>query len=82
MILQKWNYQTYKYEPYKVPDRWNCKEYSADMHEVVNCPHCGKRLLYGNTYTSMEIHNYFGVGYGVCGECYHEEWQRRKEAGM
>ena len=38
MILQKWNYQTRKYEPYKVPDQWNCKEYSADMYTVDLCP--------------------------------------------
>ena len=45
----------------------------------MNCPHCGKELPYGETYTSKEIHNWVGLGYGVCEECYEEEWKRRKK---
>ena len=80
MLLQKWNYKKHKYDPYEVPDDWNCHSYSDDMKEIVNCPHCGKELEFGDTYTSMEIHTpSFGFGYGVCSECYEKEWERRKK---
>ena len=57
MILNKWDYKEHKYKPYEVSDTWNCKTYSENMNEKVNCPHCGKvkkirRLLFfvRNTY--------------------------------
>lgn len=78
MLLQKWNYEKHKYEPYEVSDEWNCELYTEDMNELVNCPHCGKQLKYGDTYTSMEIHNHIGLGYGVCEKCYNNEWIRRR----
>ena len=80
MRLNKWNYDIHDYEPYEVPDDWNCKTYSADMEEVVNCPQCGKKILFGYGYTSMEIHTTFGMGYSVCEQCYEKEWNRRKKA--
>lgn len=79
MELRKWNYETHKYDPIEVPDEWNIQLYTDDMEEIVNCPHCGKELPYGETYTSKEIHNWVGLGYGVCEECYEEEWKRRKK---
>ena len=47
--------------------------------KIVNCPQCGKELPYGETYTSKEIHNWVGLGYGVCEECYEKECERRKK---
>ena len=80
MILNKWNYETHKYDQYSVPDEWNCQTYSSDMKEIVNCPHCGKELGFGNTYTSLEIHTpVFGFGYGVCRECHEKELERRRK---
>ena len=79
MELRKWNYKTHEYDPIEVPDEWNIPLYTDDMEEIVNCPHCGKELPYGETYTSKEIHNWVGFGYGVCEECYEEEWKRRKK---
>ena len=77
MILRKWNYKNHDYDNYEVPDEWNCKTYSNNMDELVNCPHCGKILPFGETYCSKEIHTpYVGFGYGVCKECYQEEWER------
>lgn len=70
-MMQKWNYEKRDYEPYKVPDSWNVKTYT-DMDEIVNCPHCGKELRFGDTYTSHEIHTEHGIGYGVCEDCYFE----------
>ncbi len=77
MILNKWNYKKHIYESYEIPNNWNCKLYSEDMNEIVNCPHCGKKLKYGDTYTSLEIHNNMGFGFGVCEKCYKKEWLRR-----
>lgn len=37
MILRKWNNKEHKYEPYEIPDNWNCKTYSIDMKEIINC---------------------------------------------
>ena len=50
-----------------------------DLKEAVNCPHCGKEIPFGGTYTSLEIHTNMGFGFGVCGDCYEKEWERRKE---
>lgn len=83
-ILQKWNYKNQAYEPYEVPDDWNVKSYSEDMDEIVNCPHCGRKVTFGSCYTSREIHTPGGSGYAVCGECYdaerikEEEWRSTK----
>lgn len=79
MVLGKWNYETHDYDPYKIPDEWNVPLITDDMEEIVNCPHCGKELKYGDTYTSKEIHNYIGLGFGVCSECYEKEWERRRK---
>ena len=76
--LQKWDYEAHEYRQFFVPASWNVKLYSCDMDEIVNCPHCGRMLHYGETYVSLEIHNQVGFGYGVCEECYKHEWQRRR----
>ena len=78
MILNKWNVKKHTYEPYEIPDEWNCPLYSEYLDQIVNCPQCGKELQYGNTYTSKEIHNNIGLGYGVCEKCYQEEWERKR----
>lgn len=79
MKLRKWNYKTHEYDPIEVPYEWNVPLYTDDMEKIVNCPHCGKELPYGETYTSKEIHSWVGLGYGVCEECYEEEWKRREK---
>ena len=79
MLLRKWNYQKREYEPYEVPDDWNVKTYSNDMDEIVNRPHCGKPLPFGDCYTSREIHTKFGMGFAVCSECYEQEWERDRQ---
>ena len=80
-ILQKWNYDEQAYETYEVPDDWNVKSYSEDMDEIVNCPHCGRKVTFGSCYTSREIHTPCGSGYEVCGECYDAERIREEEWG-
>lgn len=78
MLLKKWNWKTREYDPYEIPDDWNVKTYSNDMDEIVNCPHCGRKVEFGDTYTSREIHTEFGFGYSVCGDCYAREWERER----
>ena len=51
-MLRRWNYDEQAYEPYEVPDNWNVKSYSEDMDEIVNCPHCGRKVTFGSCYTS------------------------------
>ena len=53
MIVGKWNYEKHNYEPYKIPNDWNCKTYSEDMDEIINCAQCGRSIKIGNCYTSL-----------------------------
>lgn len=76
-MLQKWDYTTRCYIQLPVPDDWNCLTISEDMETVINCPHCGKTLKYGDGYTSMEIYSML-FGYIVCEKCYQEEIRRRR----
>lgn len=78
MVLGKWNYETHEYDPYEIPDEWNVP-LITELEEIINCPHCGREVKYGETYTSKEIHNKVGFGYPVCDKCYEEEWERRRK---
>lgn len=80
MILRRWDYGTRSYEPFEVPDEWKPIVYSDNMSEKINCPHCGKEMLYGTSYTSLEIHTGSGFGYAVCSRCYDQEAERRRNA--
>lgn len=79
MILNKWNYKKHKYEEYKIPDKWNVKTYGNGMDEIINCCKCGKKLKFGDSYTSLEVHTEMGFGYSVCEKCYEREWKRREK---
>ena len=80
MTLKKWNVKEHEYEDYNVPDDWNVKTFSNDMDEIVNCCQCGKKMRYGEGYTSLEVHTpTCGFGYCTCDSCYEEEWKRRRE---
>lgn len=74
--LQKWNYHTHQYEPFESPATV-LSLYSEDMLEEVDCANCGKRMTYGDGYTSRTIHNHAGLGYPVCEDCY--EVERKEE---
>lgn len=77
-VLRKWNYEKHDYDPYEVPDDWKVLSFAFDMDEITVCPHCGKNVKFGDTYTSLEIHTDMGLGYCVCESCYEEEWKRRR----
>nr|DAG39643.1 MAG TPA: hypothetical protein [Bacteriophage sp.] len=48
------------------------------MDTLVSCASCFSDVVYGDTYTSMEIHNAAGLGYAVCSSCYTRECARRR----
>ena len=79
-VIQKWDYNSHSYFSIPIISRepLNIKTYSEDMNEIVNCCQCLKKIRYGDTYTSKEIHTDLGFGFAVCEDCYKEEWKRRK----
>lgn len=77
-FLNRWNYKTHKYDKVKVPEA-DYIVYTDNMEQLVTCPHCGKKIIYGNAYTSLEFHNCAGFGYPVCEKCYKKEWIKRRE---
>ena len=76
MILNKWNYKKHIYEDYEIPNEWNVKTYADSLNEIINCCQCGKRIKFGDSYTSLEVHTEMGFGYSVCKRCYEKEWLR------
>lgn len=78
MILRKWDYETHKYLKHEIPDNWYVPLISK-VGDKVNCPHCGKEIIFGETFTSLEIHTPVGLGYGVCDKCYQEKWNRKRK---
>jgi hypothetical protein len=76
--MKKYNRELKRYEDYSIPEEWNCPLYTPYMDEIINCCQCGEELQAGNSYTSLEVHNLMGLGYGVCLKCYLEEKNRRE----
>lgn len=72
MILSKWNYKTERYEPYSSPAKEKIL-FTQDMEQIVECANCGRKLKFGESYTSKTIHTSVGLGYPVCESCYIEE---------
>ena len=79
-VIKKWDYPSHSYFSIPLISRTplNLKTYSEDMNEMVNCCQCLKKIKYGDTYTSKEIHTDLGFGFSVCEDCYKEELKRRK----
>lgn len=76
--MKRWNLKTQSYEPYSVPEDWFCPIYCNDMDEAVNCPNCGKKILFGDGYSSRFIHNDKGLGYSVCLKCHEQEIEKER----
>lgn len=70
-MVRKWDETKREYEPYDLPRGSTCFE--IDMEKAVNCARCGKKMIFGNGYTSKQIHTEMGLGYCVCGKCYEKE---------
>ena len=77
MKAQKWNTKTRKYEEYELPE--GAVTYIEDLSTVIPCASCGKPVVAGDTYTSLEIHTPGGFGYLVCDDCYKNEMERKFE---
>lgn len=77
MLLRKWDYEKHEYEPYIVPDEWECRYSGFDMSEIINCCQCGKEVMFGECYTSLEVHTFYGIGYMVCENCHDVEMERK-----
>ena len=66
--------------PWPVPAEWRVTTLEADMDAPVECAQCGRTLPFGETFTSLEVHELgAGFGYAVCGECHAQERWRRIE---
>lgn len=74
MILRKWNEGKGMYEPYEAPNDWTVCTYSDDMDKVINCARCGRKMIFGDGFSSRQIHTDMGMGYIVCEECHEKEW--------
>ena len=73
MNIQKWNKEKKEYEPYSVPKDWRVTLFETDMEAVVHCAECGRKMIFGDGYTSRLIHTSMGMGYTVCEKCYKKE---------
>lgn len=49
------------------------------MDKIVACAQCGRKMLFGDGYTSRQIHTRQGFGYAVCEQCYDKEWKEKEE---
>ena len=70
MITNKWNPTKKEYEPCEIPNDWNITTYEDDMDAIINCVHCGKKISFGESYTSRRYHTCGGFGYCECEDCY------------
>ncbi len=77
MKAQKWDFKARKYYDYDLPE--GACLYSDDMDKIVACAQCGRKMLFGDGYTSRQIHTKYGFGYAVCEQCYDKEWQEEGE---
>lgn len=68
-----WDPLTRTYSGYELPE--GAALYELDLDKKVSCASCGKKIIYGESYTSRRIHNCLGLGYSVCEECYRKEWE-------
>jgi hypothetical protein len=67
----KWDSDKQEYEDYTLPE--GSSLYETDMNKIVSCACCGKKLKFGNCYTSRTIYNTYGLGYAICKNCHRKE---------
>lgn len=64
----KWIPDKKDYIPYDLPD--GACLYTDNMEQEIACCQCGKKVKFGDCYTSRTIHTELGLGYAECPECY------------
>lgn len=79
--MQKWNPEKEAYEPYTPPNE-DVTVFEADMDKVISCARCGKRITFGEGYTSLHIHSEHGFGYTVCEQCHSTEIREKVIKGL
>lgn len=75
---KKWDPAKREYKDCEIPARAYT---GADLYDFVECAQCGKKVLFGDCYTSLYIHTVSGFCYAVCGKC-HEQEIREEEKVM
>lgn len=76
-VVGKWNYDLQGYESYELPEF--ATNYETNMDMIIHCAQCGHPAIFGQCFTSKEVHNDIGMGYSVCPQCHNEE-RKRQEA--
>ena len=75
MKAKYWDESTRSYLPVKVPD--GCTTYEVDKESMVTCPGCGRRVMYGNCFTSKRFYTSDGLlAFSVCPVCHGKECGR------
>ncbi len=74
----KWNRQRSCYEKYSLPAG---ARLVAEKGQTVACAGCGKPVRFEDSYVSGQIHNPYGIGFLICGECHQAEIEKRRERG-
>lgn len=69
-FARKYDLETGQYEDCALPE--GSTYYEDDMNKKVACCECGKKIMYGASYTSRIILNSSGFGYAVCEDCYYK----------
>lgn len=77
-ILRRWDEWRGVYAPWLASMKVTL--YEDDMDAPCNCARCGKRVTFGECYSSHQIHTTFGMGYAVCPECHELELAERAAA--
>lgn len=79
MKARKWNPKTKEYHDYELPKNASVGFLSNNMDKEIACARCGRKMHFGDGYTSRQIHISDGPGYAICGKCYGKEWQEERE---
>lgn len=79
ILLQKWNFNTHEYEPFKSPAK-HIAFMSEDMEGPTDCANCGNTIKFGDSMTSRTIHTPAGLGFPICDKCYEIERKEEQDA--
>lgn len=68
----KWIEKEQKYIDYELPE--GASLYESDMDKEVACCQCGRKIKYGECYTSRTIYSPAGFGFAECEQCYSQNY--------
>lgn len=74
-MAEKFDFKERRYKRYILPAGAAMERDNLD--DVVNCANCGKPVKFGESYISLTIHNLYGLGYCVCGQCHEKEMSEK-----